>query len=71
MDKWNKTTDVPIPIGVQVLVTGLGEMAVGMRPKEGPEYFCYTGVSGYEYDTELNVEKITHWMPLPALPQLI
>ena len=59
-------------IGDEVLLTDGKEIVSAIRLKNfgsGRSNWGGCGFSGYEWDFDVEMEKITHWMPLPDLPK--
>lgn len=71
---WNSITDQPMPINTPILVTD-GEYLYLVRVCQYSTHdrtstfllLSAEGVSGYEFDLDIDIDQITHWLK-PELP---
>jgi hypothetical protein len=64
--KWTPITETPMPIDTPILVTDGKDISLCKLGK--CDILHAIGVYGYEYDLDVTLENITHWMLAPELP---
>lgn len=65
MSDWISVTDQPMPMDVPILVAA-GEIVTVVRVDD--DSLQSVGFDGYVWEYDFQVGDITHWMPLPNLP---
>lgn len=64
--EWIKCTEGLPKDGVGVLITD-GQYIVTAQRYE--DYWSSHGFGGYEWEWDIDIDKVTHWASLPELPK--